>query len=492
MAAHDDELSAALLTIRYRLAGPGDGPVGDVGPAGDDPEGTGWAVEHLDGGDPGLCRVVRMPDPPGTGLYRTDRDAASARRERWAGVDRLAGVHHPHLEQLLAVADLDGDRRVVVVGRCAGMTLGTLLARRPPLAEAEVVTLVVPLAGALAALHDAGLAHGAVSPDAVVLGPDGRPVLVGVLDAVLARGVDVAGAKADVRHLVETALAALEPTTEGTAEPVRAALIAGMDGPAAGLAQAVYAALSARPIDMSVADVVAPVESARVAPRSGADVATVRPRGRRRGSRRRRRPAPGVRSAAAGAAALVVLAAVVWGLAAHRADDPGAGSTAVETVRGSEGAVSPTRDPVLDPADPVSAAVALSRARAEVLVGGDPVLLATVEVAGASAHVADAALLDRMRVEGRRIDGLTLRVDGAALAAGPGQGLDDAGAGSGADGDPAREVGVVLTSATSAYRLLGPDGAVERTVPASAARTVLLALRWTADGWRVTDVRAGP
>ena len=151
MHAHDAdaELVAALLSIRYRVTGP------SPADAGGGPDGGAWAVEHLDGGEPGVCRVVRAP--------AADGDRPSTPRERWAGVDRLAGVEHPHVERVLAGADLDTERRAVVLTRHDGITLGALLAGRPPLAEAEAVTLVVPLAGALAALHDVGLGHGGVS-----------------------------------------------------------------------------------------------------------------------------------------------------------------------------------------------------------------------------------------------------------------------------------------------------------------------------------------
>jgi hypothetical protein len=46
---------------------------------------------------------------------------------------------------------------------------------------------------------------------------------------------------------------------------------------------------------------------------------------------------------------------------------------------------------------------------------------------------------------------------------------------------------VAVTSRTSAHRRVDPDGVVE--VAARAARTVVLVLAWTDDGWRVEDVR---
>ena len=288
-----------------------------------------------------------------------------------------------------------------------------------------------------------------------MLGHDGRPVLTGALDVTLARrrGPDVAAAPADVRDLVGVALDALGPAPDGAAGPVRAALTAGVDGAADDLARACYAALPARPIAMP-APADAGLAEAERAPRGpGADVGVPR----RRGRRRRRRRAAGVRVPAA-VAAVALAAAVAWGVTGHRADDAGR-----------------TRDPVADPGRPVQAAVVLTRVRADVLATGDPARLDAVEVRGAPAHLADVALLDRLRAAGDRIDGLTLRVDDAEPSTGA--------------ATATRDVAVVVTSAASAYRVLGPDGAVERTVPASPARTVRLLLRWTPEGWRVTDVR---
>src|SRR5659263_374188 len=66
-----------------------------------------------------------------------------------------------------------------------GTDLESVCAGRGQWSAGEVVTVVVPLAEALAALHDVGLCHGDVAAANVVLRPDGRPVLV---DLVLADG----------------------------------------------------------------------------------------------------------------------------------------------------------------------------------------------------------------------------------------------------------------------------------------------------------------
>ena len=104
----------------------------------------------------------------GAGLEGRDR----LRRE--AAV--LAGVDHPHVARLLAVHG-DGDDVVLVLDLAAGGSLARLLATRGRLSPGEVVTVGVPLAEALAAVHAQGLLHGDVTPGNVLFTADGRPVL---------------------------------------------------------------------------------------------------------------------------------------------------------------------------------------------------------------------------------------------------------------------------------------------------------------------------
>ncbi|MBC7551130.1 MAG: hypothetical protein H7269_09580, partial [Cellulomonas sp.] len=115
-------------------------------------------------------------------------------------LDVLGSLAHEHLAAIVDVVALDDLPAATAQGasrdrcRCAvllaevpGVNLAVLLAARPPLSDGEAVTLVVPLAQALAALHDAGLVHGDVSPANVVVRPDGRPVLVDLLGALTAQ-----------------------------------------------------------------------------------------------------------------------------------------------------------------------------------------------------------------------------------------------------------------------------------------------------------------
>ncbi|MCV2393763.1 hypothetical protein OEB99_05525, partial [Actinotalea sp. M2MS4P-6] len=99
---------------------------------------------------------------------------AEAARQR---ATRLSRIDHPYLAQAGPVLDLaDGDVAVLVSAE-PGTDLDVLLAAREPLDPEEAVGVLEPLAGALAALHDAGLVHGALDTGAVVLTEHG-PVLV--------------------------------------------------------------------------------------------------------------------------------------------------------------------------------------------------------------------------------------------------------------------------------------------------------------------------
>ena len=120
----------------------------------------------------------------------------------------------------------------------------------------------------------------------------------------------------------------------------------------------------------------------------------------------------------------------------------------------------------------MQAAIELSRVRAEVIGTGDASLLETVDVADGPAAVADAQLLAGL--DGARVDGLTVDVQDARL-------VED-------DGSRGGTTDVAVTSAMSAHSRVPADGGAAVQVAASEARTVVLGLRWTDDGWRVWDV----
>jgi len=108
---------------------------------------------------------------PGAGLAARDR----LRREAAA----LAGLTHPHVLRMRSVVGcLDApDDLVLVLDAALGGSLARLVARHGPRPPGQVVTVLVAVAGGLAAVHSAGLAHGDVTPSNVLVTDDGRPVL---------------------------------------------------------------------------------------------------------------------------------------------------------------------------------------------------------------------------------------------------------------------------------------------------------------------------
>ncbi|HET7530307.1 MAG TPA: protein kinase, partial [Mycobacteriales bacterium] len=111
--------------------------------------------------------LKRLWEPASDGLVlqvRTDAAVAS----------EVAG---PHAVRLLEVALLPGGEVVLVMEDAAGGSLASLLARRGRLHPSEVVTILGPLAQALAELHRRGMVHGDLTPTNVLFTADGCPML---------------------------------------------------------------------------------------------------------------------------------------------------------------------------------------------------------------------------------------------------------------------------------------------------------------------------
>lgn len=480
------DLASALRAAGYRVAGPVG--VGSHGPA--------WSAMGLpDGPVPGARVVV-------TELAIPSGAAGAWLRER---LDVLGALAHEHLAAIVDVVALDEAspatvesgsrpsicRGAVLLEEVPGVNLAVLLAARPPLSDGEAVTLVVPLAQALAAMHDAGLVHGDVSPANVVVRPDGRPVLVDLLGALTAQAGSRGGGDAvargtpgfaapeaargnppeppaDVYALARTALAALAgrgaPTLRHVLEQACAPDPAARPS-ATELAAQCFAAVPPEPLSQPDVGVLARTTLALLAtepsPRSAV---TVRPSGSRRREARQRWRAVAVSLSTVGA--LAACGALVVTLVER---GPAQAQT---TAAAATAAASPAPK---GPTDPVAAAVALTERRAVLLARGDPDALSEVEVVGAAAQVADLALLADLAQAGVRIQGLAADVVAARLV--------DSGS-----AEPATRARVEVQSALTAHRRVTVDGAVSTEVPAQPARTVVLTLEWTRDGWRVADV----
>jgi len=128
-------------------------------------------------------------------LHRLPPDPA-ARAALLASARALAGVTHPSLCRVHRIRE-GGEAPCVVQGFERGQRLDSL---PTPLSAATVRSLGSALAGALAALHAAGVAHGEVRADRVIVPGSGPPVLLGLRSA--RANADAQAMLADVEGLV--------------------------------------------------------------------------------------------------------------------------------------------------------------------------------------------------------------------------------------------------------------------------------------------------
>jgi eukaryotic-like serine/threonine-protein kinase len=131
-----------------------------------------WRARDLASDRPVALKQLRRPDwLPAAELPSL---AARVRHE----VAAAATVRHPALAAVYELVD-DGGRPVVVMELVDGVTLHELVRRHGPLPPRRGAQLAVEVLGGLAALHQAGVLHGAVSPGSVLVTPAGAAKLVG-------------------------------------------------------------------------------------------------------------------------------------------------------------------------------------------------------------------------------------------------------------------------------------------------------------------------
>lgn len=503
-----------------------------VGPA--DPDGRRWRV-RTDDGDEALVTVV--PASVGSG--------AAVRRR----VATLAPVRHDHLPAVGPVLTLPAGATAVLQQHVPGDSLETVQAARGPWSPGEVVTTLVPLAGALAVLHDAGLTHGAVTARDVVLAPDGRAVLVGLMalgagDAAAPDGDGAAGDVAALGRLGMSLLGLGSPpgrrtglhrtpvsTTEAdgpSASAARLNLLRVLDEAvhpitaghptASELAGALYRACPPVPVSLPDAAVLAG-ESLR----GGAIGITGRTARARHRSvvPVRRRVVQGAVGVLAVAVCVVAVAASIAGggvrsgAAEHSGPTDSAGlaspAQALEPAVVAPGEPSSQSEPSSrgqssdpdsrrdrsDLDDPVGAAMELTRARVEALAAGDIDALRAVTVPGSPAarndEVATRALAGPADSRGR----VSLRFEIAEEV--PWEAVPGV-------ADPCRECVAVRLRSAAAVAVSNGSGPASRdgdeadvedassgpggaTTPVEA-RDVVLVLVPTGDGWRVSEVGA--
>jgi len=194
-------------------------------------------------------------------------------------VATLDALDHPHV---LRIRRVDGDptEPVLVCDYAESGSLDQLLRARDRLDPGEAVTVIGPIAEALAAVHSRGLVHGAVTPENVLFTEDGRPLLAdtglwslteidpsaagthGLTDPRVIAGAEPS-APADVYGLAATAWTAL--TGAPVAEP-RPSMLSVSPGVPPGLAHAIESGLQADPDVRPSADQLADMIYAAAAP----------------------------------------------------------------------------------------------------------------------------------------------------------------------------------------------------------------------------------
>jgi eukaryotic-like serine/threonine-protein kinase len=382
---------------------------------------------------------------------------------------RLVGVAHPHLVALRGVLSVEG-AVVLVHDQVPGVHLDDVLDERALTAD-QVVTLLVPLAQALAALGEQGLVHGRVSPATVLVADDGRPMLI---DAGLAACLDAPGREHrppdDVRDLALTGLAALH--LAASPGPLSSVLTAAtLDDEAhrpraAELAAAVFATGPAAPIrDHGPTGPAAP---------AGPGSAETTSRAVARGPGSHRRPADvgaGRRVRRRWAALLVALAAAaaaaLTGLAwaAAQPADPGA------TV--ARGAPAPSYAAASEARRWRSVLVGLDDRRASAFATASPRRLSDVYAAGAPALRRDTAQLVAMVAAGLHVDRVQLRPRSVRVVA-----------------ESARRVELAVVDVLDPYAVRDARGALVTTRPGRGPASWRVSLVRGGSGWRVYDVVA--
>ena len=130
---------------------------------GSGPAGTVWQVRDRASGRNAVLKHLPHSAYPDRGRVRED-------------LSMLSRFRHPHVARLHEYRETDTGWILITEHLAAG-SLAALLTRRGPLSRGELVTLLAPLAEALAHLHASNLTHGSITPENVLFDADGRPIL---------------------------------------------------------------------------------------------------------------------------------------------------------------------------------------------------------------------------------------------------------------------------------------------------------------------------
>jgi len=135
-----------------------------------------WTAQPADAaGSPRWDYALRMV--PRDGASAGEREAAIARLRRAA--DAATAVRHPQLLNIID-ASLAGAEPFVVMPRLTGRSLADVLAAGTAQPLPVALWFVRQAAQACAALHEAGWAHGNLTPEHVLVSPHGQVTVLGL------------------------------------------------------------------------------------------------------------------------------------------------------------------------------------------------------------------------------------------------------------------------------------------------------------------------
>jgi len=144
-------------------------------------------------------------------LFRPGTDRSGIDAE----IGALARASSPHLMRLVDLATAQDGLPVLVLGLLRPQPLARLLASRGRIGSGEAVTILAPIAAAVAELHRVGVAHGAVTAGSVLFDELGTPVLASFGQARIIGEQPVGGSAAS---LSPAALAASAPALRDLAD----------------------------------------------------------------------------------------------------------------------------------------------------------------------------------------------------------------------------------------------------------------------------------
>lgn len=473
-----------------------------------------------------VWRAVRISDGAAVAIKVYPSGAAQqAGRE----ADIAGAIDHRHILRGSPVTGRDGVAGLVLPW-LAGGSLADLLAARRRLRWPEALTVLIPLADALAAAHERGLVHGDLSPANVLFHGDGRPMLAdfGAARAATECGGDVfvtpqhvapeivrgadPGPAADLFSLGSVALACLTGRPAWPADDLQDVMIQstagqwpelednmappalrtavrrllnpdpGDRGSAAQLAVELRHAGDPEPVALTSA--ASDPTDAVLAPATVVRPDAIRPpavRWQKHRARRHRR-LPGVMAhlswrGAIATAVVALLAAGAVGLGRWWSADPGgAGPAAAPADQHSPTATQHSAaETSTQQAEWPRVIAALDAARSHAFADRDASLLDAVYAPGSAAGRADAARIAALHEAGIRPDGARHRIASVRVV------------GTRPDGSTTLAV-VEDQPATDLY---DGHGVLIGRSPALGEATVMMHLADTGDGYRIRSIEQG-